>query len=61
MTDKRTEKLKQDPKENLSDERVNTPLNQPEDLSLQLIEAQYALKNTKAKKNAKSLDRKSVV
>ena len=55
MTDKRTEKLKQDPKENLSDERVNTPLNQPEDLSLQLIEAQYALKNTKAKKNAKSL------
>ena len=55
MTDKRTEKLKEDPKENLSDERVNTPLNQPEDLSLQLIEAQYALKNTKAKKNAKSL------
>ena len=40
MTDKRTEKLKQDPKENRSDERVNTPLNQPEDLSLQLIEAQ---------------------
>ena len=55
MTNKRTEKLKEDPKENLSDERVNTPLNQPEDLSLQLIEAQYALKNTKAKKNAKSL------
>ena len=55
MTDKRIEKLKEDPKENLSDERVNTPLNQPEDLSLQLIEAQYALKNTKAKKNAKSL------
>lgn len=30
-------------------------LNKPEDLSLELIEAQYALKDTKSKKNAKSL------
>lgn len=39
----------------MTESSTETHLNPPEDLSLQLIEAQYALKNTKAKKNAKSL------
>lgn len=59
MTAKRIEKLKDDSKDKVKDEPeaqlVATSFNQPEDLSLQLIEAQYALKSTKAKKNAKSL------
>lgn len=38
----------------MSEEKINQELN-VDDLSLKLIEAQYALKNTRAKKNAKSV------
>ena len=39
----------------MSEQKTQIKLSAPDDLNLQLIEAQYALKNTKAKKNAKSV------
>jgi AMP-polyphosphate phosphotransferase len=39
----------------MSENKSPIKLNEPEDLSLKLIEAQYALKDTRGKKNAKSL------
>lgn len=39
----------------MTENKTEIKLNAPEDLSLQLIEAQYALKDTRGKKNAKSI------
>lgn len=39
----------------MHDQEAQLQFNSPDDLNLQLIEAQYALKSTKAKKNAKSV------